>query len=228
MNFDLWRELGTFLLRGIPVTLEITALASIVALCAAFVSGTAQLAPWRSVRWLATVYIETFRGTSALVQLFVLFYVLPLVGVSASPLAVGVFGLGLCFGAYGSQIVRAGILAVDRGQRDAAVALHMTGWQTLRRIVMPQAIPLMLPPFGNELIEMLKSTPLVSLIALQDLTFSARIFIDGKGHATQAYATLLFIYFAFALPLSRLTRRLERRTRLAAGGLSDLATERPV
>lgn len=227
-DLGLWRDIASALSKSLFITIEVTVLASLVALCAAFLAGTAQLAPWRPVRWLARVYIETFRGTSALVQLFVMFYVLPLLGLRLSPLTVGVVGLGLNLGAYGSQVVRAGIVAIDRGQRDAAVALGLTGWQTLRRIVLPQAIPLMLPPFGNELIEMLKATSLVSLIALTDLTFAGNLFVEQRGHALEVYMALLFTYFVLALPLKRLTRHLERRTRLIAGGLSDLATERPI
>lgn len=223
---SIWREIALSLSRGLVVTVQVTALASLVALCLAFVAGTGQLAPWRAVRWLARAYIEFFRGSSAIVQLFFMFYVLPLFGVRADPLLVGVLGLGLNVGAYGSQVVRAGILAVDRGQRDAAVAIGMTGWQTLRRVVLPQAIPLMLPPFGNELIALLKLTSLVSLITLTDLTFAARTVLDRSGHATEVYTAVLVTYFILAFPLIRLTRRLERTNRLATG-LSNLATERP-
>ena len=126
------------------------------------------------LRWLAVTYVEIFRGTSALVQLFWLFFVLPQFGISMEPFTVAVLGLGLNVGAYGAEVVRGAIQGVQRGQWEATTALNMTRWQVLRRIILPQAFVAMIPPWGNLFIELLKSTALVSLITLSDLAFRAQ------------------------------------------------------
>jgi polar amino acid transport system permease protein len=202
-------ELLPELLRGALVTLEVTAMAAIVAVALAFVVGLARLTRFAPVRVLATAYVEILRGTSALVQLFYLFFILPLLGISINPLATAVIGLGLNFSAYGSEIVRTAILNIDRGQWEAAKALDMPALLSLRRIILPQALATMLPPFGNQLVELLKATSLVSLITLTDLTFAGSRLITSTGRPAEIWALVLVLYFVMAFPLSRLVRRLE-------------------
>ncbi len=127
----------------------------------------------RSGGW-RPLYVEIFRGTSALVQLFWLFFVLPQFGVMIDAFAVAVLALGLNVGAYGSEVVRGAIKSVARGQWEASIALNMSRAQMLRRIILPQAFIAMIPPWGNLFIELLKSTALVSLITLSDLAFRAQ------------------------------------------------------
>jgi polar amino acid transport system permease protein len=202
-------ELLPELLRGALVTLEVTAMAAVVAIALAFVVGLARLTRFTPVRVLATAYVEILRGTSALVQLFYLFFILPLLGISINPLATAVIGLGLNFSAYGSEIVRTAILNIDRGQWEAAKALDMPAILSLRRIILPQALATMLPPFGNQLVELLKATSLVSLITLTDLTFAGSRLITSTGRPAEIWALVLVLYFVMAFPLSRLVRRLE-------------------
>ncbi len=204
-------DLLPVLLQGAKVTLEVTAMAAGVALVLAFVIGLARLAPARPIRFVATVYVEVLRGTSALVQLFYLFFILPLVGIRLDPMATAVIGLGMNLSAYGSEIVRAAVRNVDAGQWEAAIALNMSPATALRRIIMPQALLAMLPPFGNLLIELLKATSLVSLITLTDLTFAGSTMIASTGRAGQVWGLVLFFYLVMALPLSWLVRRLEVR-----------------
>lgn len=204
-------DLLPVLLQGAKVTLEVTAMAAGVALVLAFVIGLARLAPARPIRFVATVYVEVLRGTSALVQLFYLFFILPLVGIRLDPMATAIIGLGMNLSAYGSEIVRAAVRNVDAGQWEAAIALNMSPATALRRIIMPQALLAMLPPFGNLLIELLKATSLVSLITLTDLTFAGSTMIASTGRAGQVWGLVLFFYLVMALPLSWLVRRLEVR-----------------
>jgi polar amino acid transport system permease protein len=173
--------------------------------------GIARLARPRLPRAIATTYVEVIRGTSALVQLFYLFYILPLVGITVDPLTTAVIGLGINFSAYGSEVVRAAILNVDKGQWEAARALDMPRAVALRRIILPQALAAMLPPFGNLLVELLKSTSLVSLITLTDLTFAGSRLIVASGRPGIVWALVLCFYFVMAFPLSRAVRHLERR-----------------
>ncbi len=124
--------------------------------------------------------------------------------------------LGLNVGAYGSQVVRAAIQGVDPRQREAARSLGLSPAQTMRLIVLPQALPVMLPPFGNEAVELLKLTAATSLITLQDLSLSTRMLVQRDGHATLAYGVELLIYFLLALPLILLVERAERPIRARA------------
>ena len=204
-------DLLPVLLQGAKVTLEVTLMAAGVALVLAFVVGLARLAPARPIRFVATVYVEILRGTSALVQLFYLFFILPLFGIRIDPMATAVIGLGMNLSAYGSEIVRAAVRNVEGGQWEAAVALNMSPATALRRIILPQALLAMLPPFGNLLIELLKATSLVSLITLTDLTFAGSTMIASTGRAGQVWGLVLLLYLAMALPLNWLVRRLEAR-----------------
>jgi polar amino acid transport system permease protein len=199
------------LAHGALVTLQITFFAQIVVVVMSFVIALMRLSPWRALRWVATVYVEILRGISALVLLFYLFFILPLFGISLSPMTTGVLGLGLTFSAYGSEIVRSALSNVSRGQRDALRALDFDSVTAFRRIVLPQALPFMLPPMGNQLVELLKTTSLVSLITLTDLTFAGGQLVTTLGQQTLIWSIVLVCYFVMAWPLSWLVKRYELR-----------------
>jgi len=199
------------LANGALVTLQITFFAQIVVVVMSFVIALMRLSPWRALHWIATVYVEILRGISALVLLFYLFFILPLFGISLSPMTTGILGLGLTFSAYGSEIVRSALTNVSRGQRDALRALDFDSITAFRRIILPQALPFMLPPMGNQLVELLKTTSLVSLITLSDLTFSGGQLITTLGQQTLIWSIVLVCYFVMAWPLSWLVKRYEQR-----------------
>jgi polar amino acid transport system permease protein len=205
------------LLRGALVTLEVTASSGVIALLLAMLVGTAQLSRVAVVRMAAKAYVEILRGTSALIQLFYLFFVLPVLGIDITPMEAAAFGLGLTFSAYGAEIVRAGILSVDRGQWDAARALGMPRGLAFRRIILPQAFVTMLAPFGNLLVELLKSTSLVSLITLTDLTFAGAQVITSTGKPGQTWGAVLLLYFLMCFPLAQAVRSLEKRMSIYRG-----------
>jgi len=205
------------LLRGALVTLEVTASSGVIAFLLAMLVGTAQLSRVAVVRTAAKAYVEILRGTSALIQLFYLFFVLPVLGIDITPMEAAAFGLGLTFSAYGAEIVRAGILSVDRGQWDAARALGMPRGLAFRRIILPQAFVTMLAPFGNLLVELLKSTSLVSLITLTDLTFAGAQVITSTGKPGQTWGAVLLLYFLMCFPLAQAVRSLEKRMSLYRG-----------
>lgn len=206
------------LLRGALVTVQVTGLSAVVAYLMSFVAGLARLSTHAPLRTAAGVYVEIFRGTSLLVQLFWMYFVLPFFGLNLSALAVAVLGLGLNLGAYGSEVVRSAILAVPKGQHEAALALNMTPFQTMRRIILPQALVIMLPSFGNLLVELLKSTALVSLITLSDATFEGIKLRTSVLREAEIFTLLLLIYFALAYPLALAALWLERRT--SRGGVA--------
>jgi len=203
------------LLKGLQTTLLVTALAAPLGLLLALASGLARLSPIRPLRWLAVAYVELFRGTSLLVQLFYFFYVMPLFGLTLDPITTGVIVLALNHGAYGAEVVRAAINGVPKGQREACVSLNMSPGTALRRVILPQAFVAMLPPFGNLLIELLKSTSLLSLITIFDLAFAGNTLFQTTGRIIEVYGLVLIIYFVVAMALSGGMRLLEAR--LGAG-----------
>ena len=187
------------LTNGILVTLQVTVLAAALGTAVAVVSGLAGQSAIGPVRWLNRVYVELFRGTSAIIQLYWAFFALPLFGVTISALEAGVYVLGLNMGAYGSEVVRSSVKGVARGQYEAATALSLSTFQRMRYVIFPQAIPAMLPPYGNLLIEMLKASALVSLITLSDLLFELqKLRTAGEGSALELFTLGLILYFILA------------------------------
>ena len=206
-----WSGYIGLILQGAWVTVELTLMGSALALVVAFAAGLGRLSRFMAVRALATTYIEFFRGTSIFVQLFWAYFVLPFAGITLTPLQAGVLALGLNVGAYGAEVVRGAVKAIGREQREACIALNLTRYQAMRHIILPQALPLMLPTFGNNAIELLKGTAVVSLISLTDMTFQAQVVRAQTGSTLIPFATILVLYFVMAWVISLGMRWLERR-----------------
>ena len=206
-----WYGYLSLILQGALVTVQLTVMGSALALVMAFLAGLGRLSRHFAVRALATTYIEFFRGTSIFVQLFFAYFVLPFAGIQLTPLQAGVLALGLNVGAYGAEVVRGAILSVGKEQYEACVALNLSRWQCMRRIILPQALLVMLPTFGNNAIELLKATSVVSLISLADITFQANIVRSQTGNTLVPFATILILYFVFAMIIAFSIRALERR-----------------
>ncbi len=201
------------LLLGAKVTAEVAAASTVLGAAFAFAAGMARASGGPVSSKIAAIYIEIFRGTSLLVQLFWLYYALPLVGPSLPPMTTGVLGLSLNIGAYAAEVVRGAIVAVPRAQREAAVALNFTERQTLWRILLPQALPEMMPSLGNLAVQNLKDTSLVSMITIADLTYHAQQLRNLTLASVPIYTLTLLMYFAMALVLMVFMRALERWTR---------------
>ena len=200
------------LLQGAATTLQVTALSLVLAGILSFLAGFSRLSSSKGISLLSRLYVEVFRGTSLLVQLFWIFYALPLLGIELSPMVAGVTALALNYGAYGSEVVRSAILAVPKGQTEAAIALNMGRWLRMRRVILPQALLIMLPSFGNLAIELLKGTSLISLITITDLTFQGMLLRTFDASRTlEIFALILVMYFLMAYPLTLGMRWLERR-----------------
>lgn len=204
-------ELLTPLLAGAVATIQLTLLSALLGSVLALLAALARLYGNALLRSLAVVYVEVFRGTSALVQLFWFFFALPLVGIQLSAMAAGVLVLGLNLGAYGAEVVRGAIRAVPRGQYEACTALNMTRIQAMRHVILPQAAVAMLPPAGNLAIELLKNTSLASLITIPEITFEAQTLRAETLQTTEIYSLVLAVYFVLALAITLLLRRLEQR-----------------
>jgi His/Glu/Gln/Arg/opine family amino acid ABC transporter permease subunit len=159
---------------------------------------------------LARIYIEVFRGTPVLLQLFVLYYGLGEY-VSLPPVAAAVLGLGLNYAAYESEVYRGALLAIPRGQSEAARALGLGPWQTLRHVMVPQGLRLALPPMTNDFVALLKDSSLVSTITVIELTKRMSVAAVDLGSYLIPGVLCAALYLALSLPLSELARRLERR-----------------
>ena len=205
------------LLRGLATTIQLTLAGAALALVVAVLTGVARASKNVIVRSVTGLYVEIFRGSSILVQMFWIFFVLPLppFNLELSALQAGILALGLNVGAYGAEVVRGAIQAIPRGQIEATIALNMSPGLRMRRVILPQAMVRILPPFGNLLIELLKATSLASLITLSDVTFQALSLRQTVGRTTEVFGLLLVIYFLLAYPLTLGVRWLERQRRWA-------------
>lgn len=216
-TFSSIRDLLPELFHGTWITLQVTGGGIVVAIAAALLAAlTKMYAPW-PFRWLAITYIEIFRGTSTLVQLFWLFFVLPQFGIVFEPFTVGIVALGLNVGAYGAEVIRGAINAVDSGQWEACRALNFGKIQALRRIILPLAFVSMIPPWGNLFIELLKGTALVSMISLSDLAFKAQQLNQNTLRTVEIFTVVLVFYLVISLLITAGVRTLEKH---AGKGLS--------
>ncbi|RDE08671.1 ectoine/hydroxyectoine ABC transporter permease subunit EhuC [Pelagibacterium lacus] len=211
-----WTAYLNPLMQGAWVTIELTLYSTVLGALLAFAAGIGKTAHNPLIKAVAVTYIEVFRGTSLLVQLFWLYFALPVLGQAIGvdlrlhPVMAGVLALSLNIGAYGAEVVRGAIEAVSRDQYEAARALNFTPRKTLWRIALPQAIPEMMPPFGNLAIQNLKDTALVSLISLSDLAFRAEQLRNFTQDSTTIYTMALLMYFGLALVLTAMMKVLER------------------
>jgi polar amino acid transport system permease protein len=210
--------LWELLLKGVWITVQLTVFSAAFGAFVAFVIGLARTHRLWIVRFLSGVYFEIFRGTSALILMFWIFFVLPLgFGWQLVPMWAAVLSLGLTYGAYGSEVVRGAVDAVAPAQREAGIALSFTPAQQLRKIILPQAWPEMIPPFNNLLIELLKGTALVSIMGVSDIAFGASLVRNATGQSAPVYTIILVMYFVLAFVLTRGMRVLERQAKAGIG-----------
>jgi len=199
------------LLRGAAMTIALSCAAMLLAVSLGLGLAVARAYGTRLIVWPVVAFIEIIRGTPLLIQLFIIFYGLPTIGIRLSPFWAAVIGLGVNYSAYEAENYRAGIQSIPRGHHDAATALGLTRLQTIRKIVLPQAIRLVIPPVTNDFIALLKDSSLVSVITMVELTKVygelASTYFDyiGLGLLTAA------IYFVMGLPIARFSRFLETR-----------------
>ncbi len=186
------------ILKGAVVTVEVTFWSLILFYVSAFLSGIGRGSKNTFIRWSCVVYIEVFRGTSLLVILFWFFFVLPEFGITLSPIVAGVLGIGLNFGAYGAEIVRGAIVAVPKGQYEACTALNISPLKRMLRIVIPQAVIIMIPGFTNLTIELIKATALVSAVTLVDITYASVQQNQLHYRTLEIFSVTLLLYYCFA------------------------------
>ncbi len=209
--FDKLVELGGPLMLGAATTIAITLGSLLVATILGLALALIKLMHIRPVNWLINAYVELFRNTPVLVQVFIIYFGLPSIGLNIDPFPAAIIGLGLNGGAVLSEVFRAGLGAIHYGQREAALAVGMTPWDSLRYIILPQTWRITLPPLGNYAIALLKDTAIVSAIAAPEIMFWARNLVTSTFETTFVYILAAMIYFCLSFPLARLVGRFERR-----------------
>jgi len=198
------------LIFGAAMTLKITFVSFIFALVLGTLVGIARSRPgW--FKLILTPYVEVFRGTPLLIQLFFIYYGLPSLGLSMGNFTAAYLGIGLCGGAYISEIIRGSLYAVDKGQEEAAVSLGLSRFQTLRHIILPQAVQVALPALVNSFSSQLKETSLVSVLAINELTRAGQMVYSRTFRPFEIYLAVGLIYFIMTYTVSLLSRYLEKK-----------------
>ena len=214
MSFDwslIWDNFP-ILLQGAVITIQITVMAVGCGFFIGMIAALANLSRFKIIRLLVKCYVELFRGTPLLVQIFMIYFALPMViGRSINPYVAAVTACSINSGAYVSEIFRAGIQSIDKGQMEAGRSLGLTWAQTMRYIVMPQAFKAIIPPLGNEFIAMMKDTSLVSVIGFEELTRRGQLIIARTYGSFEIWTAVAIIYLVMTLSISQLVAFLERR-----------------
>lgn len=201
------------LAAGLLPTVELTIGGIILATVISFLMGLGGLSRRRWLRFVVRIYVEGWRGTSELVQLFWIYLVVPvLIGFQIVPLWAGIIVLGLNHGAYGAEIVRGSINSVPKAQQESAIALNFSPYQRMRRVILPQAIVEMLPPFNTLYIQLLKASSLASLINVSELTYQGKSVLvpTASSHVALIFFLLLLMYLALSVIITLIMRGLER------------------
>jgi His/Glu/Gln/Arg/opine family amino acid ABC transporter permease subunit len=213
VNFSEIPSLLEPLLIGAITTVEITVASFLVAVVIGLSFALIKLSRLKAAHWLIDIYVEIFRGTPVLAQLFIIYFGLAYLGIKVNAFPAAIIGLGLNGGAILTEVFRAGLAAIHHGQREAALSVGMTPWTTMRYIILPQTWRITLPPLGNYAIALLKDTAVVSAIAAPEIMFYARNLVTSTFQTTLIYILAALIYFCLSFPLARLVDRLERRGR---------------
>jgi polar amino acid transport system permease protein len=206
-----------FLLSGLRWTLQISVGALFLASAIGFLAALARLSPFPPLRWLAALYVDFFRTTPLLVQLIWIYYALPiLIGASLDGVTAGIVGLSLYTGSFLAEILRAGILSIEPGQREAAKAIGMTSFQLMRRIVLPQAISRVLPPLTGAFMNLIKDSSLTSVVAVPELMRQTQVISSYMQRNMEPLMVAALIYFCLTYPLALATNLLQQRAERAA------------
>jgi polar amino acid transport system permease protein len=203
------------LLHGAMLTIAVSLLAFSLALLCGLATGIARISRLWPLRFVAGVYIQFIRGTPLLLQLFFIYYVLPYVGIVLSPFISGVLGLTINYTAYMAEVFRAGIQAIPKGQWEAGASVGMSRRLMLRRIILPQAIRIIIPSIGNFFVSIFKDSALVSVITMRDLMFSGELLASATYKHFEIFTMVAVIYFLISYPSAKFVEWIEMRFDIA-------------
>lgn len=211
IDWDIIVKSIPLLAEGIVVTLQVSAIAAVLGLLLGVICGLGALSRSRPVRWIVTAYVDFIRGTPLLIQIFLVFFALPMVGIRFDEFWAGVIALSLNAAAFVAEVVRGGVGSIEKGQTEAAKAIGMRHSQILVFILLPQAYRQMVPPLTNELISLVKNSSLLSVISVYELTRAGQAIISVHFVPFEIYTLLALYYYALIKALSWLSIQLERR-----------------
>lgn len=225
---DPFRRIVMFVWEGIGVTFLVTVISFLIVLVLGLIGGLGRLSKNKIISGLSSVYVELVRGIPLLVQLLFWYFAFPSViqafGKSihyapfenylANPVGMAILGLTFCYGAYMSEIYRAGIQSISKGQMEAARSLGMSYFEAMRYVIIPQAIRVIMPPVGNEFISLLKDSSLVSVVAVADLTRRGREFMAANFIPIETWSMIALLYLVMTLLSARVVNWIEHRTRI--------------
>jgi polar amino acid transport system permease protein len=223
---DPFRRIVMFVKEGIGVSFLVTIVSFLIVLVLGLIGGLGRLSRNRIISGIASIYVEVIRGIPLLVQLLFWYFAFPSViqefgktihyepfeNYLANPIGMAILGLTFCYGAYMSEIYRAGIQSISKGQMEAARSLGMSYFQAMRYVILPQAIRVIMPPVGNEFISLLKDSSLVSVVAVADLTRRGREFMAANFIPIQTWAMVALLYLVMTLISARIVTWIERKT----------------
>ena len=216
------------LLEGAGVTIVVSLVSYVLALVVGLGFGIARITHLTPIRLMATGYVQFIRGTPLLLQLFFIYYVLPYGGIVLPPFASGVLGLTINYSAYMAEVFRSGIQAIPRGQWEAARSVGMSRRLLMRRIILPQAIRIVIPPIGNFFMSIFKDSALVSVITMRDLMFSGELLASATFKYFEIFTLVAIIYFIISYPTAKLVEYVELRLDIARGQVGvSLRSELP-
>ena len=214
MDFDLILRVYPFFLEAAVVTIELSVLTTVLGLTCGSLGAAARMSRSVILRAIGATYVSLFRGTTALIQLFILYFGGPQIGIQLDPFEAGVIGLGVNIGAYMTETIRGAIQSVDKGQTEAARTLGMSRWETMRKVVLPQAMRLMIRPLGVNINALIKGTALVAAISVVELTYTAQRYIGSTYKPFEMFLLSGALYMIIIYITGQGIAWLDRRARI--------------
>ncbi len=207
---------GNVFIEGFGITALVAVLALGVALALGVIFGMLGASHWKFAKRASRCYVEFIQNTPLVIQVFFLYNGLPKIGIVLPVLWVGVIGVGVYHGAYIAEVIRAGIQAIPKGQREAALSQGFNYWEAMRYIILPQAQRIVFPPLTNQAVFLIKNTSVMAMVAGGDLMYRADSWSSGNIYYGPAYVVTGLLYFILCFPLAQLARHLERRAEVSA------------
>src|SRR6516162_243654 len=201
------------LMNGVALTIIVTLGSLLLSTLLGLVWALMRVSGIGLLAWLSAAIINVIRGIPIIVLLFYLYFVMPDLGITLTALQAAIIGLGIAYSAYQAENFRAGIEAIDRGQIEAAQAIGMGWWLTMRRVVLPQAVRIVLPPYGNTMIMMLKDSSQASTITVAELALQGKLIASSTFKNTSVFTLVALMYLTMSIPLILLVRHFEKRAR---------------
>ncbi|MDO5756075.1 MAG: amino acid ABC transporter permease [Rhodobacterales bacterium] len=215
MDIELMLRVYPFFLQAALVTVQLSVLTCILGLACGALGAAMRLSRLAPLRWIAATYVSLFRGTPALIQVFILYFGGPQIGIQLDAFTAGTIALGVNIGAYMTETIRGAILSVDRGQTEAARTLGMSKWQTMRKVVLPQAARMMIRPLGVNINALIKGTALLAPISVVELTQTAQRFIGSTYKPFEMFLMAGVLYMIFIYIVGQGINWLDRRARIS-------------